>query len=99
VVLSNILKAISIMGLNTLAIIGNGEQITLEALSVPKTTNDTYTYILGETDKEFKVFLRKENLILMKDDYNVQITDSFVKFVGQNLELEYYIAPESERND
>lgn len=52
---------------------------------------------IGESDAEFNVFFKSENLKLIDGDYNVEISSKLIsKFSNKNKDIEYFIALESD---
>jgi hypothetical protein len=87
-ILFNALKSMSVLSLNHLSFVGDKDHLKLEALAIPEVNSDLYSVDLGETDQHFKVHLKKENLLFIKNDYNVEIDveHNIVKFSGDVVE-------------
>jgi len=90
----SVIKALSVLGLPEIAIVGDGENITLEAIDTKNPSADTYSVIVGQSDKVFRAIFRSENLKIMDGDYNVTISSKGIsQFMG--TEASYWIAVES----
>ncbi|AGS81023.1 sliding clamp DNA polymerase accessory protein [Caulobacter phage Cr30] len=72
-VLAKIQKAGSVLGVPEVAIVGENGKITARALSTKETDGNNYQFDVGETDLNFKVIFKTENLKVLADDYTVSI--------------------------
>jgi hypothetical protein len=91
--MQDVLKAMSVLGLPELAIVGDGENLTLQALDVKNSAADTFSVSIGETDKVFRAIFRAENIKIIDGDYQVQISSKGIsKFIGPDVT--YWIAIE-----
>ena len=70
---TDIKKAISILRLPEIAVIGDGSTIALEVLDSKNPTGDVYAVELGETEEKFNFIFREENIKINPGDYKVQI--------------------------
>lgn len=92
--LKDVEKAAGILGLPEIAVVGDGKNISLQAIDSKNPTGDVYSIQIGETDKEFKAIFKAENIKIISTDYDVNISSKGIShFVGE--EVEYYIAVES----
>lgn len=90
-VLQSFLKGLHVMQLPEMAIIGDGETITIEAINASNATNDTYKHEVGETDQVFKTILEQQWLVMLPKDYTVGISrKGLVSF--SRPDLTYFIA-------
>jgi hypothetical protein len=91
--MQDVLKAMSVLGLPELAIVGDGEHLTLQALDIKNSAADTFSVSIGETDKVFRAIFRAENIKIIDGDYQVQISSKGIsKFIGPDVT--YWIAIE-----
>lgn len=91
--MQDVLKAMSVLGLPELAIVGDGESLTLQALDVKNSAADTFSVSIGETDNVFRAIFRAENIKIIDGDYQVQISSKGIsKFIGPDVT--YWIAIE-----
>ena len=93
--ITDIKKAISILRLPEIAVIGDGSTIALEVLDSKNPTGDVYAVELGETEEKFNFIFREENIKINPGDYKVQIhwgAKKLSRFIGQDCE--YFIAIE-----
>lgn len=90
----NITKALSVLGLPEIAIVGDGENISLEAIDTKNPTADTFSIVVGQSSNVFRAIFKSENLKIMDGDYTVSISSKGIsQFVG--TEVSYWIAVES----
>jgi hypothetical protein len=88
------MRALSVAGLPEIAFTGDGEKIYVQAVDTRGATNDVYSVEVGETNKQFRMVFRAENIKLMDGDYVVSISSQGLShFKGTNVE--YFIAIES----
>ena len=78
--LSATLKGIGVLKCNQLAFIGDGEQIFMRGVNLDDPTSDSYEIAVGETDRNFKIYVFKDNLKLMAKDYKVSLSDDCIEF-------------------
>lgn len=95
-VLADITKALSVMSLPQLAFVGDGEEISVQAIDTANPTSDVFKITnLGKTDKEFRAVFKVENLKIIPGDYDVSIASEIVaEFKGESIT--YYLALEDE---
>lgn len=88
------MKALSILGLPEVAIVGDREIVYIQAIDSKNPTSDNFKLPVGKTDAEFRFIFKAENLKLLTGDYNVKISSKgLANFVG--TDVEYYIAVEA----
>ena len=98
--LQTLFKAMTILGLPEVAVIGKDGKLTLEAISTDNSMSDGYSLTIGETDKTFKIIFKTENLKLMPMSYNVAICRAtsekgvsiISRWTGSENSLIYFIA-------
>ena len=94
-VMKDINKARKVLHFDSVVIQGDGGHIYIKTIDSKKPSGDTHCINLGETDKTFEAVFKAENLILLPDDYEVELSSSFVsKFTSSRLT--YYIALDAE---
>lgn len=73
-------------------------QIYLVATDKKDPDSDEAREPLGvESDNDFNVFFKSENMKLIEGDYDVDISSKLIsKFINKNKDIEYYIALESD---
>ena len=95
-ILQKVQRACGVMSLPEIAVVGDGDTIKLTALDVKNDSSDTFSMTVGETDAEFRMIFKTENLKLINGDYNVQISSKGIShFKSVDANLEYWIALES----
>ena len=92
-------KGILTLNLPDIAVKGDGKTITMIATDKKNKSSNDYSEIIGETDKKFNAFFKAENLKVIGDDYDVEISQQKIShFVNRNKPVQYWIAlePDSE---
>ena len=92
-------KAITTMNLPDVAVVGDGKNIKLVATDKKNKSSNDYSAVIGETDKKFNAYFKAENLKIIGDDYDIEISASKIShFVNRNKPVQYWIAlePDSE---
>jgi hypothetical protein len=91
--LQNVLKAMNVLGLPELAIVGDGSRLMLQAVDTKNPSADNFSVNLGDTDNVFRAVFRAENIKVIDGDYQVKISSKGIsQFVG--TEAIYWIAIE-----
>lgn len=92
--LQEIEKAIRILSLPEISIAGDGERITVNAIDSKNSGSDVYSIDMGETDKNFNLIIRAENIKVIPQTYQVEVTSAGLsKWSAPNME--YYITVEA----
>lgn len=92
--LSSLVKGCSVLGLPEIAIVGDGKDISLQALDSKNPNSDNHKVMVGESDKSFMMILKPENLKLMSSNYTVRVSSrGIIEF--SNLNMNYWIATEA----
>jgi hypothetical protein len=91
--IQTVMKALSVLSLPEIAIVGDGDKISLQAIDSKAGTADNYSINVGETRLAFRAIFRAENMKMMDGDYDVKISSKGIsKFIG--AEVTYWIAVE-----
>tara|TARA_B100000029_G_scaffold192279_1_gene190318 strand:+ start:553 stop:1218 length:666 start_codon:yes stop_codon:yes gene_type:complete len=96
---ANLQKAITTLNLPDVAVVGDGKNIKLVATDKKNKSSNDYSEIIGETDKKFNAYFKAENLKVIGDDYDVEISQQKIShFINRNKPVQYWIAlePDSE---
>lgn len=94
-IITDIMKALSIMGLPDIAFVGDGETVSLQALDNKNPTSDNFKIgNLGSTQNKFKAIFRVENMKIIPADYELSICPKVSYFKGDKTE--YWIAVEKD---
>lgn len=96
--LTSVMASVSILGCPEIEIAGEDGKLYLRAIDAKNRSADTFSLEVGETEKEFSIIIRCENLKLLPADYEVSICfDEKVKLAHFGSEnVEYWIAIESQ---
>jgi hypothetical protein len=92
--LAEIMKAIGILGLPELAVVGEDGNILLRAMDTKNPSSDKYDITVGETDKEFVAVFKTDNLKLLSDNYKVGISSKSIAHF-ESTDIEYWVSIES----
>ena len=95
--IQDVSKALGILSLPEIAVVGDGEKIVLQAVDSKNQSTNQYSIELGETGNVFRAIFKAENLKMIAGDYDVTICSKGIShFVG--LEASYWIAVEQNSN-
>jgi hypothetical protein len=90
----SVAKALSILELTEIAIVGDGDNIFIQAVDSKNPSSNQYSVKVGATDKVFKAIFKPDNLKMVPDDYVVTLSSKGLsKFTG--TEATYYVAIEA----
>lgn len=93
--LSQIQRVASILHVSDFSLVGDGDTIKVVVGDKSNPTGNVYQSEVGETNKQFKVDFKVENLKIMSGDYRVSIGGKKIsRFQSTNLQLVYYVAIE-----
>lgn len=92
--LAEIMKAIGILGLPELTVVGEDGKILLRAMDTKNPSSDKYDITVGETDKEFVAVFKTDNLKLLSDNYKVGISSKSIAHF-ESTDIEYWVSIES----
>jgi len=82
------------LGYKELFIVGENGQIKLEVADVANPLSDKFSGVVGSTDKDFRLVINMDTLLLMPMDYDVDMTfKGIVRFRGKNMEYFVSIIP------
>lgn len=88
------MKALGILSLPEVAIVGDRDVVYIQAIDSKNPTSDNFKLPVGKTDAEFRFIFKAENLKLLNGDYTVKISSKgLANFSG--VDVEYYIAVEA----
>ena len=91
--LKDVEKAAGVLGLPEIVVVGDGQNIKLQAEDVKNPSGDVYSVVIGTTDKAFKAIFKAENIKIIPGDYDVSISSKGIShFLHEDVE--YYIAVE-----
>ena len=93
--LEKLLKASSIYQLPDLAAVGKNGVISMLIRDKKNDTSNEFSVVVGETDQEFTMNFKVENIKIVPGSYNVIISKHLVaKFQSKSRNLKYWIALE-----
>jgi hypothetical protein len=89
--LQDILKGLNVLSLPEIAIVGDGSKIIIQAIDSKKNSSNSFSLVVGQTDKNFRSIIKADNLKLISDDYQVFIKTGACAYF-KSKDLEYWIA-------
>lgn len=90
------MQAASVLQLPNWSVIGDGKNVTLVVGNAKDESSNTFRNVVGETDLEFDLVFKVENLKFMPADYTVRISSKGIShFTTNGGKLQYFIATES----
>lgn len=92
--LAEVMKALSVLSLPEIAVVGDGETIAVQAVDSKNPSGDIYSVDVGTTGARFRMIIRADNLRLLPGDYNVEISSKGLSHFSSS-DVEYFIAVES----
>jgi hypothetical protein len=94
--MNQVLKMSGILGLPNIAVVGDGESVSLSALDVKNSDSDSFSIKVGETSSNFKMIFNTENLKMVPGNYDVAISSKGIShFKHVTDQIEYWIATEA----
>ena len=95
--LTMIQKTASVLRAADVAIVGDGTNITVVVGDKKNATGNSFSEVVGTTDKSFKVNLKVENLKMLPGDYSVSVSSKKIsRFQSTSTDLVYYVAVEAD---
>tara|TARA_X000000950_G_C13912326_1_gene659484 strand:+ start:4107 stop:4703 length:597 start_codon:yes stop_codon:yes gene_type:complete len=92
--LSSVLKAAGVLQFSEIAFVGEGGKCYLKAIDSANDNADDFGVEIGDTDDEFRVIIKTDNLKLMPMDYRVTICSKGIsEFKG--VGVTYFVAIDS----
>lgn len=89
-ILTKTRQAKDILGFNEICFSGDGEKLYSSTINTKNPDDNSYSTIIGETDKVFQCILETEKLKMINTDYYVRVSDKgLVHFKGNPID--YYI--------
>jgi len=92
--LDEIQRAMGVMSFPDLVVTSEDGKIILRATNSKVSTSDKYDIEVGETDQQFNVVFKAENIKLMSDSYDVAISSKGIGYFKSDS-LQYWISIES----
>lgn len=92
--LQELVKAMNVLSLPEIVVVGDGENIEVKAADSQNPTADTYSVRVGSTEDKFMMVIRGEYIKLLPNDYKVEISSKGLsRFTSE--QATYYIAVEA----
>jgi hypothetical protein len=95
--LDMIKKTSSVLRAADVSIVGDGSKVVAVVGDKKNASGNSFSEPVGDTDKNFKVNLKVENLKMLPGDYDVSISSKKIsRFKSPNNDLVYYVAVEAD---
>lgn len=95
--LNMIQKTASVLRAADVAVVGDGSNITVVVGDKKNATGNSFSEVVGTTDKSFKVNLKVENLKMLPGEYSVSVSSKKIsRFQSTASDLVYYVAVEAD---
>lgn len=92
-VLSKVMKAMQILGFKEIEFSGDGQYLTVSAISSKDDSSNMFSTEIGETDKTFSAIIESEKMKLLPSNYTVTISEKTNKMAHFKCDtVEYWIA-------
>lgn len=92
-----LIRASSVFGLPDLSVIGEDGKIQLQVRQKENVTSNEVSILVGETDDEFCLNFKIENLRIIPGSYNVVISRQYIaEFTNRDFNLTYFVGLESD---
>jgi hypothetical protein len=93
--LKSLLKASAVLSSTDLKISSDGKVITCTVLDPKNSAANTFTVEVGESDREFEVFIKIENLKMIPAAYDVSLSEKMIaQFQSKDKSYSLYVANE-----
>jgi hypothetical protein len=93
-VLSNVLKATTILGLPEIAFVGEDGICYMKAIDSSNPTSNSHSVEVGKTDDTFTLIIKAVNINILPSDYTIELSSKGIsRFAGKYAS--YFIAIES----
>lgn len=91
-----LLKAVSVVGANTISVIADGSgPVNLVVGDRKDNSSNSYTKLVGMTSEAFECHIQVTNFIVVPDNYTVTLsTKKLMHLKAENKKVEYFIAME-----
>jgi hypothetical protein len=95
-ILADFMKALNVLSLPEMTVVGDGENITLDAIDSKNPSADRYSVNVGksETSDKFTMIIKAEHLKILPGDYQIDISSKGLSHFKGNR-VEYWISVES----
>jgi hypothetical protein len=95
--IQSVIKASKIFQLPEISFVGDGEKCYIKAINSDDPTTDTFGVELCDTEDEFNLIIKVENIKLMPGDYHVSLSSKGISMFEAEC-MKYFIAVDSKSN-
>jgi hypothetical protein len=97
--IQSLTRAAAVYQLPDFSVIGDGTDVTVVVRDKENDTSNTFSINVGQTDDEFVLNMKVENLKLIKGDYDVVMSKRLIsRFTNKSIPVTYWIALEPDSN-
>lgn len=95
-VFSKTMQAANVLQLPNWTVVGDGKEVTIVVGDKKNSGGNQFEFVVGETDKEFDLVFKVENLKFMPNKYSVKISSKGISlFETEDGKLSYFIVTET----
>lgn len=95
-VMKGIMQAANVLQLPEIAIVGDGETISIQTTNVKNSTSNSFNHEVGMSSKKFRMVFKVENMKMMAGSYDVAISSKKItQFKSTDSTLVYTIVNEA----
>ena len=95
--LQMIQRTASVLRATDVSFVGDGSKLSIVVGDKKNATGNSYVVVVGDTDKNFKVNLKVENLKMLPGEYDVSVSNKKIsRFKSSSGDLVYYVAVEAD---
>ena len=95
-ILKKTMQAANVLSLPNWTVKGENDEIAIVVADSKNSSSNAFRHVVGETDQEFELVFKVENIKPIMADYRVSISSKGIsEFSADNGRLLYYIATES----
>lgn len=97
--IQSLTRAAAVYQLPDFSVIGDSTNVTVLVRDKENDTSNTFSINVGQTDDEFVLNMKVENLKLIKGDYDVVMSKRLIsRFTNKSIPVTYWIALEPDSN-
>lgn len=90
-------KTSSVLRSSDVAVVGSKGKLSVQVKDKKNVTANSYEVDVGETDKDFKAYIKVEYLKFLPGEYQVSISSKHIaRFVNTSIDVTYFVALEAD---
>lgn len=91
--IQKVIRAASVLQLSEIAFRGDGQSVSLAAIDSKNPTADAFDVVVGDSESQFEMIIKVENLKLMPKNYDVSLSSKGMAHFKSD-KIQYWIAIE-----